>query len=143
MAAILTINSATASRSVTDGVTNSTTTVTSATATFLSSDLGKAIVGAGIPAGAYITVIGSSTSVTISVAATASASSVALTIGAAGVSTAVFNGVILIDPTSGTPFFPTQKNLQQFVDALIGNRGSAANTPVLLNTTNLSLTAAN
>lgn len=71
-------------RSVADGVTNSTTTVTSATAAFTANDIGQAITGAGIPAGSTITAVGSGTSVTISQAATASATGVTLTIGGTG-----------------------------------------------------------
>jgi len=73
--------STTASRSVSDGVTDSTVTVTSATASFTSADVGKSLSGGSIPAGAFIEVVNSGTSVTISAAATASASSVPLTIG--------------------------------------------------------------
>jgi Phage capsid family len=68
------------SRFVADGATNTNTTVTSATAAFTSADVGSFITGAGIPAGATITVIGSATSVTISAAATATATGVILTI---------------------------------------------------------------
>lgn len=64
----------------TDVVTNSTTTVTSATAAFRASDVGKGISGSGIPAGATITAVGSATSITISDAATASATGVTITI---------------------------------------------------------------
>lgn len=69
-------------RSVTDGVTNSTTTVTSATAAFVAGDVGALITGAGIPAGATIVTINSVTSVIISAAATATATGVALVINA-------------------------------------------------------------
>ncbi len=44
----------TASRSVSDGVLNTTTTVTSATAAFTAADVGKSISATGIPAGRYI-----------------------------------------------------------------------------------------
>src|SRR5690349_3933121 len=52
LAGILGDITTTASRSVTDGVTNSTTTVTSATAAFTSADVGKQISGGSIPTGA-------------------------------------------------------------------------------------------
>ncbi len=73
-----------ASRSVTDGVLNSTTTVTSATATFTTFDIGSSISDddGEIPAGAYIVSVTSATSVVISAAATASEGSATLTIGA-------------------------------------------------------------
>lgn len=68
-------------RQVTDGVTNSSTTVTSATAAFAAADVGRPIAGTGIPVGATIVTINSATSVVISVAATASATWLTLTIG--------------------------------------------------------------
>lgn len=67
------------SRSVSDGVTASSTTVTSATANFTAADVGKKITGAGIPASTTITARGSATSITISNAATATATGVSLT----------------------------------------------------------------
>lgn len=67
-------------RSVADGVTNSTTTVTSATAAFTQADVGARVSGAGIPAGATVATVSNGTTVVLSAAATASASSVALTI---------------------------------------------------------------
>lgn len=63
-----------------DATTATNTTVTSATAAFVASDVGGQIVGAGIPVGATITVIGSGTSVTISAATTATASGVTITL---------------------------------------------------------------
>lgn len=70
-------------RTVADGATNSNTTVTSATAVFDESDIGKPISGTGIPAATTITAVASATSVTISAAATATATGVTLTIGLA------------------------------------------------------------
>ena len=67
-------------RSVADGVTNSTTTVTWATAAFTQADVGARVSGAGIPAGATVATVSNGTTVVLSAAATASASSVALTI---------------------------------------------------------------
>lgn len=70
-----------AARSVTDGVTTNTdATVTSATAIFRAEDVGKAITGTGIPAGATIATFTSATSVEISANATATATGVTLTI---------------------------------------------------------------
>lgn len=68
-------------RSVTDGATNSNTTVTSATAAFVAGDVGRPISGAGIPTGTTISAVGSATSITISQAATATATGVTLSIG--------------------------------------------------------------
>jgi hypothetical protein len=77
----------TGSRTVTDGVTNSTTTVTSATAAFGSSDVGAAITGAGIPAGTTIASVTNATTAVMSASATATASAVHISItgGAASV----------------------------------------------------------
>lgn len=72
----------TASRSVSDGVLNATTTVTSATAAFVAGDVGKNISGGSIPSGAFIVSRTNGTTVVISAAATGSASGVSLTIGA-------------------------------------------------------------
>jgi hypothetical protein len=68
-------------RQVTDGVTNSTTLVTSATALFNFGDVGRPISGAGIPAGTIIASVASATNATMSQPATASASGVTLTLG--------------------------------------------------------------
>lgn len=68
------------SRTVTDGVLNSTTAVTSATAAFTQADVGDAITGTGIPAGTVIAQVTSSTAATLSAAATATATGVSLTI---------------------------------------------------------------
>lgn len=70
-------------RTVTDGATNTNTTVTSATAVFSADDIGKPISGTGIPAATTISAVASATSVTISAAATATATGVTLTIGTA------------------------------------------------------------
>ncbi len=72
---------ATGPRGVTDGATNSNTTVTSSTAAFGAGDLGRPISGGTIPAGAVITAVGSATSVTISAAASGTAGSLTLTLG--------------------------------------------------------------
>lgn len=68
-------------RAVADGVLNTTTTVTSATAAFVQDDVGSPISATGIPSGTTIASVESATSITLSAAATATASSVALTIG--------------------------------------------------------------
>ena len=71
----------TSSRSVADGATNTNTTVTSVTAAFVASDVGRLLTGGTIPALVTITAVGSATSVTISAAATATATAVTLVIG--------------------------------------------------------------
>lgn len=64
----------------TDAVTNSTTLITSATAAFTFSDVGRPISGAGIPANTTIASVTSATNAVMSQAATASASGVTITI---------------------------------------------------------------
>ncbi len=68
------------SRFVADGVLNSTTTITSATAAFTSADVGSSISGAGIPAGATMASVTNATTAVISAAATATGGGVTLTI---------------------------------------------------------------
>lgn len=70
-------------RQVTDGATNTNTTVTSLTAAFTQADKGMPISGTGIPSGTTIASVESATSVTISAAATATATGVTITIGIA------------------------------------------------------------
>jgi lysophospholipase L1-like esterase len=66
-------------RTVTDGVTTSgSTTITSATAGFVSGDVNRVITGAGIPAGAKISSVTNSTTAVLSTAANASASPVTM-----------------------------------------------------------------
>lgn len=83
------------SRVVTDGATtNNDKTVTSLTAAFTAADVGKSISGTGIPTGAYIVSINSSTSVEISANATATATSVSITIGLALGSATMPDGLV-------------------------------------------------
>ena len=78
---------------VSDGVTtNTSTTVTSATASFTSNDVGKHIAGSGIPTGATISSVTNSTTVVISSAATATASSVLISWGTDN--TSAFNAAV-------------------------------------------------
>ena len=72
----------TPARTVTDAVLNGTTTLTSATATFVTADVGRSIVGPGIPPGTTIASRTSGTDVVLSQAATTSATGVRTTIGA-------------------------------------------------------------
>lgn len=71
-------------RQVTDGVTtSSSTTITSATASWVQDDVGKPISGTGIPSSTTIASVQSSTSATLSAAATATGTGVTFTIGIA------------------------------------------------------------
>jgi hypothetical protein len=67
-------------RSVTDGVTNGTTTVTSATAAFNSNDVGAIVGCVDLPAGTTIASVTNATTIVASVAATGSGTARALTI---------------------------------------------------------------
>lgn len=67
-----------------DGVTNSTTTLTSATAAFTSADVGRTVAGTGIPALTTIASVTNATTVIMSAAATATASGVTITLGRPG-----------------------------------------------------------
>lgn len=71
-------------RTVTDGVTATDTSLASAAADFTEADIGKDASGAGIPDGAYITAVASDgSSATLSAATTATATSVSVVIGKA------------------------------------------------------------
>lgn len=66
-------------RTVTDGVTtNTSTTITSATAAFTSGDVGSLVQGPGVPKGAVIASVTNSTTAVLSIAATATGSSLSL-----------------------------------------------------------------
>ena len=69
------------SRTVTDGVLNSTTTITSATANFTSADVGRPVGNASIPGYAYIASVTNSTTAVLSAAASATASAQTFNIG--------------------------------------------------------------
>src|SRR4030095_6047452 len=90
----------TTSQSFTDGVENSTTTFTSATANFVNGDVGKTITGDDIPGGTTIASVTNSTTVILSAAATATGSSKNFTIlnrlevGGTGTVTSVAAGKI-------------------------------------------------
>jgi len=70
----------TTSQTFADGVENSSTTFTSATANFVANDVGKAITGSGIPAATTIASRTNSTTILLSAAATATATGVSFTI---------------------------------------------------------------
>lgn len=74
-------------RTVTDGVTNTDTSLVSATAAFVAGDVGAVVTGAGIFAGSTITTVTNGTTVVLSHATTATATGVTVTIDA-GVPTA-------------------------------------------------------
>lgn len=70
-----------AGRSFSDGVENSTTTLTSATASFAASDVGRPISGTGIPAGTMVASFTNSTTIVMSAAATQTATGITITLG--------------------------------------------------------------
>jgi hypothetical protein len=67
-------------RSVADGAINTNTNCTSATAAFVSQDVGAIIAGVGISGGTTIASVTNGTTVVLSAAATATATGVTLTI---------------------------------------------------------------
>src|SRR6266446_1671862 len=78
-----------------DGVsTNASTTYTSATATFVTGDVGKVISGTNIPPGTYIASRTSGTSIVLSQAATATGSGLSFTIRARSTNNVLLNGII-------------------------------------------------
>ena len=109
-------------RSVSDGVLNSTTTVTSATAVFSSADQGKAISGAGIPVGATISSVTNATTIVLSSAATATASGVTLVIGGPVTPTAGHNMRFraVTTGTLATDFFVDEAALLPLESATLG-----------------------
>ena len=74
----------TAARSVSDMVTNGTTTITSATAAFTGNDIHLGVTGTNIPANDYIVSVTNATTAILNAAATGSGSGGTLSIGAAG-----------------------------------------------------------
>jgi|GEM_PF-5908559 len=66
------------SRTITDGVTNSDTSLVSATAAFTQADVGAAVVGAGIPAADTIKTVTNATTVVLTTATTATATGVSV-----------------------------------------------------------------
>lgn len=88
-----------ASTAVADGVTNGTTTITSATAAFTAADVGAPISGTDIPAGAYIAAYTNPTTVVLSAAATGSGAGRAWTISREKV---LHSAALAAAPTVGT-----------------------------------------
>src|SRR4051794_16143547 len=76
-------NGALTSRTVTDGVTTSTTTLSSASAAFKAADVGDVLTGDGIPVGTTISSVTDATHVVMSAAATKTATGVAVGIAEA------------------------------------------------------------
>jgi len=77
----------TETRSVTNGVLNSTTTLVSSTIAFTSDDVGAKVVGTGIPANTTIASVTNATTAVMSAAATATATGVTVTLTRAVIST--------------------------------------------------------
>lgn len=93
-ASIAAMGAESGSRVVIDGVTNTDTTLSSATAAFTSADIGKRVSGTGITAGSYIVSITSATAVVLSAATTATDTGVSITIGTA-LASASYNASLL------------------------------------------------
>lgn len=90
-------------RTVTDGVTNGTTTFTSATAAFNAGDVGAPVSNTDLTAGQYIVSVTNATTVILSAAASGSHSSLSTTIGAPAMAPLTFiqgtltNGGVEVD----------------------------------------------
>lgn len=104
-----------ATRVVTDGVTATNTSLTSATAAFTSSDVGAAVSGAGIAANTTISSVTNGTTVVLSQATTASASGVTVTI----TQTAALAAPVLATALNSA-FGATAGNIQTWVDTTSG-----------------------
>lgn len=109
-----------ATRVVSDGVLNSTTTVTSATAAFTAADVGATITGTGIPANTTIASVTNSTTVVLSAAATATANNVTLTI-----TQTTSNAVSTLATALNSAFGATAGNIQCFTDTTTGQTTNA------------------
>jgi hypothetical protein len=83
-------------RIVMDGQVNVGNTLTSATAEFQQTDIGLLVKGTGLPANAFITAVGSPTSVTLSAAATKAGAGIVTTIGSPSPTAPVKDGVDLV-----------------------------------------------
>lgn len=103
-----------AERSVSDAVLNSTTTVTSATAAFVSGDVGKHVSGAGIPAGTTIASRTNGTTVVLSQAATVSGSGKTITVYGGGDPVAPADGTVWAYATDQVTY--RQGEIQVFPD---------------------------
>jgi hypothetical protein len=89
------VASGSSGRVFTDGVlTNGSTTITSATAAFVGTDVGRTVSGTGIPTGAFVEEVVNGTTIVISVAATATATGVSVTLGATTTDTGAVNTVV-------------------------------------------------
>lgn len=89
-------------RTVMDAFTTSgSTTITSSTAYFQAADVGRQIVGAGIPAGATISAVTNTTTATLSAAALASSGNLTVTIG----------GTVVVYTVSGQSITRTENGL--------------------------------
>lgn len=112
------LNTGTAARTVTDGVTNGTATVTSATANFTTADLGTNIGGGSIPIGSRIGTLNSPTSINLAIPAVSgtSASGVTINIGQAPVQSAGFDFAIDVD-------YDTNRNFRKTLNLSYPRRG--------------------
>lgn len=106
-------------RTVADGVLNSSTTVTSATAAFTSSDVGAGITGTGIPGSTTIASVTNATTVVISASATATSSGVSLTVTRTNpLAIAAFQAALLADwGPSGTVSHQLPSTFQVLVNS--------------------------
>lgn len=112
-------------RAVSDGVlVLNSTHVSSATAAFVSTDVGRSITGTGIPATTFIVLVVSGTEVVMSNAATASASGVSVTLGALAARTVGYAFPALLSVAN-----PNGIGVEVWQKAIVRNTGYQGTTP--------------
>ena len=113
-----------ASRTVTDGVTATSTTLTSASAAFTTADIGSGVTGTNIAAGSYIVSVTSATVAVLNLATTGGGSGLTINIGPRTVADGVLNSTTTV--TSATAAFTASD-----VGAQITGSGIPAGTTIL------------
>ena len=117
-----------AARTVTDGVTSSSTALTSASAVFTSLDVGASVTGTGIPGGATIVSVTNGTTVVLSASTTATGTGVTVTI-----TRTTANAVSGLSTALTSAFAATAGTIQVSADGQVtGNALVVANDSVVL-----------
>jgi len=112
-------------RSVSDGVTTlNSTHITSATAAWVSTDVGRTVTSANIPAGAIIVLVVSATEVVLSAAATASGTAAAFVIGTLAARTVGYQVPALLAVNN-----PNGVSLEVWMKAIVRGTGYQGTTP--------------
>lgn len=117
-----------AARTVTDGVTSSSTALTSATAVFTSLDVGASVTGTGIPGSTTISSLTNGTTVVLSASTTATATGVSVTI-----TRTTANAVSGLSTALTSAFAVTAGTIQVSADGQVtGNALVVANDSVVM-----------